>query len=223
MPVARSVFGAPLSGGYPVITIAAIALCVLGYVAQMVGGGEVEIRLAFAPGVAAVEPYRLVTAAFLHGGIAHLALNMYALWVVGSFVEQLVGRWRFAALFLVSAVGGNMAVLAWARVVFPSGWYGLTLGASGAVFGLFAAVLVLSRRLGRDVGGIVTVIAMNLVLSFVLVHVSWQAHVGGLLTGAGLAAVYAHAPAGKRRAWAVAAVAGFGVVYVVAWWMLSGR
>jgi membrane associated rhomboid family serine protease len=219
LPVARSALGAPISGGAPVVTITMIGLCVVVFVAQQVVGG-VTSDLILAPGAAWRQPWRMVTAAFLHAGVLHLAFNMYALWVVGSFMEQLLGRSRLAALYLGSALGGHVLVLAYFRV-FEFNWEGAltgTLGASGAVFGLFAAALVAGRRLGSNINGIVGVVVLNLVLSFTLPGISWQGHVGGLIAGGAMALAYVHAPPAWRRrvAWlAPAAVAALTALVMV--------
>ncbi|MDR0365897.1 MAG: rhomboid family intramembrane serine protease [Bifidobacteriaceae bacterium] len=187
-----------------------IAMCVVVYIAQMFAFQPVTAQLALAPGFVWTEPWRLVTGAFAHGGVAHLLLNMYALWVVGTFAEQLLGRARFIALYFGSALGGAAMVLAYFRL-FDFTYQGAvqaTVGASGAVFGLFAALLVLGRRIKADIRGIAIVIAFNLVLSFTLAHISWQGHVGGMLTGAAMAAVYAYAPPKRRRLFAWLAIAG---------------
>lgn len=150
-PMLRSVFGAPLTRGAPVMTIGAIALCVAVFVGQIASGERLTQELILYPAGVWYQPWRLVTSAFLHGSVLHLAFNMYALWLVGGFVEQLVGRTRFATIYLASAIGGHAAVLTSYRVFdFPDfqAAYTGTLGASGAVFGLFAAAFVLSRRLG---------------------------------------------------------------------------
>ncbi|MDR1825271.1 MAG: rhomboid family intramembrane serine protease [Bifidobacteriaceae bacterium] len=213
-PAARSILGAPISRGHlPLLTIGALVLCVIGYVAQLATGGAnsgtVTQHLVFAPIMAREEPWRLITSAFLHGSPLHLLFNGYALWVVGSFVERLLGRWRFAALFLLSAIGGNVAVLVWARIVNTWGsWLQGTLGASGAVFGLFATTLILSRRLGGNMSGILSVIAINLVFSFTVPNVSWQGHIGGLLLGGALAALFVYTPRLKRFRYSVAGVVG---------------
>ena len=115
--------------------------------------------------------------------------NLYALWMVGPYLEGLLGRAQFAALYLLSAVGGSVGYYV---VVSPygDGWGTPTVGASGAVFGLFGALFVVNRRLGRDVGGIVAVVAINAVLGFVASGIAWQAHLGGLVTGAAVAALH---------------------------------
>ncbi len=117
---------------------------------------------------------------------------MYALWIMGQYLEPLLGRARFAALYLLSAVGGSVGYLLLASppsvemIAAGDGgsWYTRAVGASGAVFGLFAAFLVLQRRLGRSAAGMYVVIGINAVLGFVIPGIAWQAHLGGLVTGA---------------------------------------
>jgi membrane associated rhomboid family serine protease len=215
---ARSILGAPISGGAPVVTITAMALSVVAYLGQQLTGGWLTSEFMLVPGLALVQPWRMVTAAFVHGGLIHLAFNMYALWVIGSFMEQVLGRARLAALYLGSALGGHVLVLIYFRL-FDYTWAGAmsgTLGASGAVFGLFAAALVAGRRLGGNISGIVVVIGLNLVFSFTVPGISWQGHVGGLLTGGAMALVYVHAPPARRRLCAVAAPAVVAAVTVAA-------
>jgi membrane associated rhomboid family serine protease len=141
-------------------------------------------------GVADGEWYRMLTAAFLHQQIWHLGLNMFALWILGSALEPVLGRWRFIALYLLSALGGSAASLATSDVI--------SFGASGAVFGLMGALFVVLRRIGRDVSAVLVILAINVVLGFVVPGIDWRAHLGGLVTGAVLAYAFAHAPRGHR-------------------------
>ncbi|GAB2868182.1 rhomboid family intramembrane serine protease [Actinocorallia aurea] len=139
------------------------------------------------------EYYRLVTSAFLHYGLPHLALNMWALWALGQSLELSLGRVRFAALYVLSALGGAVLVY-WASPLWSA-----TAGASGAIFGLFGAVFVLSRRLNLDIRPIALILVVNLVFTFLPgFNISWQGHIGGLLTGAVVAAVYVYAPRAKQ-------------------------
>ena len=213
MPVRRTVFGAKVRTGRPVVTIAFIALCVLAYAAQRVFPG-LSTPAYFMPALGEAEPHRFLTAAFLHGGFLHLAVNMYALWIVGSVLEPALGRWRFTALFLVSALGGSVGVLLFASP-FEHDWVTPVVGASGAVFGLFGAIGLALRRLGRDTTQIVVLIAINAVLGFVIPNVAWQAHLGGLLTGLALAAAYVYAPPGRRTVVSVAATVGVTVLLIL--------
>ncbi len=207
---ARTALGGPLRQGRPVVTITFIAICVASFVAQQVVPGWTS-RWAFAPFIGEQEPWRFLTSAFLHStsGVFHILFNMIALWMVGPYLEGLLGRARFAALYLLSAVGGSVGVLLLASPESLS-WYSGVVGASGAVFGLFGAVLVVLRRLGRDARGILVILALNVVIGFVVPQIAWQAHLGGLAVGAALGAAYAYAPARRRRE------VGIGATVVVA-------
>jgi membrane associated rhomboid family serine protease len=202
---AGAVFGGRAVSG-AVVTWALVAINVvlylfelarpsLGYDLGMIGlgrftnGGPLQ-------GVAEGQWYRLITSAFLPppgGGLGPLDIifNMWALILVGPALERLLGHGRFLTVYLVSALGGSVALL----VLAP---YELALGASGAIFGLFGAWFVVARRLRLDSRWIVTIIALNLVLGFVVHGIAWQAHVGGLLSGALLTAAYAYAPRANR-------------------------
>ncbi|WP_328867395.1 rhomboid family intramembrane serine protease [Streptomyces sp. NBC_00304] len=155
-------------------------------------------------GVLGGEWYRLLTGAFLHlppdgsalgsvpFGVLHIVFNMYALWNLGRVVEEQLGRVRFLALYLLSALGGSVLVY----LVAP---LETSVGASGAVFGLAAAFYVISRRLGRDTHTVNRFLAGFLVWMVVSAgFTSWQGHLGGLLTGALVTVVYAYAPAERR-------------------------
>ena len=148
-------------------------------------------------GVAQGQWYRLITSAFLPpagGGLGPLDIifNMWALVLLGPALERLLGHLRYLTVYLVSAVGGSVALL----LIAP---HELALGASGAIFGLFGAWFVVARRLRLDSRWIVAVLALNLVIGFVGHSIiAWQAHVGGLLVGGLLAATYAYAPRASR-------------------------
>ncbi|MGV8979243.1 MAG: rhomboid family intramembrane serine protease [Cellulomonas sp.] len=193
----RTAFGGRVREGRPVVTLTIIALCVASYLLQMAVPGWTN-RWAFAPAAGEVQPYRFFTTAFLHASIFHILFNMYALWIVGPFLENALGRARYIALYLISAVAGSVGVLLFASPVTDA-WVIYAVGASGAVFGLFGAVLVVLRRLGRNARSFLAIIALNLVIGFVVPGIAWQAHVGGLVVGASLGAVYAYAPPARRR------------------------
>lgn len=194
----HTVFGGRVRGGRPVVTITVIALCVASYALQWADPSWTQ-RWWFVPIAGAAEPWRFLTAAFLHspGSLFHIVFNMLALWMTGPYLEVALGRARYVTLYLVSALGGSVGALVLAPATH--GWVTPMVGASGAVFGLFGAVLVVLRRLGRDAGGIVGVIVLNVVLSFVLPGIAWQAHLGGLVVGAALGAAYAYAPHGRQH------------------------
>lgn len=144
-------------------------------------------------GVAHGQVYRLITAAFLHAGLLHIGTNMLALFSVGPALEAALGRVRYLALYLLAALGGSVLSF----LVSPPTTVGV--GASGAIFGLFGAYYVVVRRIGGDTGQIVGAIAINLVITFTIPLIDWRAHVGGLVTGAAVAALFVHSPAGPRR------------------------
>lgn len=213
-PQARTAFGAPLRRGAPVVTYTLIGLNVAMYLVQMAFGREWTYSLALLPMTAASEPWTFLTSAFLHAGMLHIAFNMYALYILGQYLETALGRGRFVTTYLVSAIGGSvMAVL----LADPGGrlWQSYVLGASGAVFGLFGAILVVLRRLGRSATGIVTVLVINGVLGFVLPGIAWQAHLGGLITGLILGLAYAYAPRRWRGPVAVVVPAALVALMVV--------
>ncbi len=143
-------------------------------------------------GVAAGEYYRLLTAAFLHENVVHIGLNMMALYFVGPPVERALGRSRFVALYLLAALGGTVASYMWGAPFVPS------LGASGAIFGIFGALLIITRRVGADITSILVLIGINLVFSFSVPGIDWRAHIGGLVVGSIVAAGFVFAPRGQR-------------------------
>jgi membrane associated rhomboid family serine protease len=186
----------------------------LGY-AQYYPGGPMQ-------GVAAGQWYRLITSAFLPGtgslGILDIAFNMWALYIVGPSLEQMLGRIRFLAVYLLSAVGGSVLFYYLAPQNVPA------LGASGAIFGLFGAWFVASRKLRIDSRGIVLLIALNLGLSFVYRStIAWQDHVGGLIVGALVMAAYAYAPRKNRVAIQVAATVAVVALLAVAVAIRTGQ
>lgn len=143
-------------------------------------------------GVADGEWYRLLTSAFLHQQIWHIGFNMLGLWFLGPPLEAALGRARFLALYLISALAGSTLTYLLAAQ------NQLTLGASGAVFGLFGATAVLMRRMRYDMRPIAVLLAINLVFTFTWANIAWQAHIGGLVVGAVIAYAMVHAPREKR-------------------------
>lgn len=213
-PVERTVLGGRVRGGPPVVTYTLIGTCVAIFFGSRVLPGLFS-QLIFAPVIGFEQPYRFLTTAFLHAGFLHIAVNMYALWIVGSYLERMLGRWRYVALYLVSAVGGSVAVLLLATPDAAS-WFTPVVGASGAVFGAFAAILMVLRRTGRDASQILVLILINLVLGFVVAGISWQAHLGGLLTGLVLGALYAFGPSRTRTISSVVGTVGVVAALVAA-------
>ncbi len=202
-PVRRNAFGGIARGTGPVATYTFIGLCVVVFLLQLVVPNLTR-ALLYAPvftagleGVIPAQPWRMLTAAFLHSqsSFLHIAFNMYALYILGKVLEPAMGWARFAALYLIAAAGGSIGVL----LLSPNPLQGV-VGASGAVFGLFGALFIIQRKRGNDVKQIVVLIGINAVLGFVVPGIAWEAHLGGLLTGAACAAVIAYAPRGERQA-----------------------
>lgn len=158
----------------------------------------------YLPGVDDGALWQLVTSQFLHVTPWHIGGNMLLLWMLGPQLEASLGRTRFLALYLLSGLAGSVAVL------WLSSEGGLTLGASGAVFGLFGAYAVIAHKVGGDLRSIGTLIALNVVITFAVPHVSWQGHLGGLIGGAAIAAVLAYSPRTRRTQ--VQALGLFGIL-----------
>jgi membrane associated rhomboid family serine protease len=213
----RTQFGG-VPSAKPMVTYVLIAINIVMFVLQMALPGFKRALVLQSFAVADGEFYRLVTSAFLHYGVAHILFNMFALYVVGPPLEHALGRLRFTGLYLLSALGGSVLVYLLASPVAA------TAGASGAIFGLFGATFVIGKRLNMDVRGVVALIAINLVITFVIPlvssqNISWQGHIGGLVTGAAIAAAYAYAPRNSRDlVQAGATVAAVSVFGLLIWW-----
>ena len=231
---ARSVFGGrPVRSA--VVTWTLVALNVVLFLVESVRPslGSDWGMLGFWPisqggppqGVAAGQWYRLITSAFLPpatglGGLGFMDIlfNMWALIVVGPGLEQMLGRLRFVAVYLLSALGGSVLFY----LIAPQ--YVLALGASGAVFGLFGAWFVVSRRLRLDSRGILLLIGINLAFSLIYRNtIAWQDHVGGLVVGALITAAYAYAPRKNRAAIQLAATIVVIVLLAVAVVIRNGQ
>jgi membrane associated rhomboid family serine protease len=202
-PRPAGAFGGRVTTG-AVVTWTLVGINVAAYLAEIfdqntvVGDGIMVGRIG--PfGVANGEWYRLISNTFLHEplgsglGVLHILFNMWALIVVGPALERMLGRVRFLAVYLVSALGGSVLFYLLASPTQEA------LGASGAIFGLFGSWFVLARRLRLDTRQIMGLIVINLVITFVAANfIAWQAHVGGLIAGAALTAAYAYAPRQNR-------------------------
>jgi len=136
--------------------------------------------------------WQVLTSAFAHAEILHIGFNMLALWFIGPIVEMLVGRTRYLAIYFISAFAGSAAVMLFADPMTA------TVGASGAIFGLMGAVIVLGLRVGADLRQLWFWLFLNLVFTFQGNNISWQGHLGGLAGGALAAAVLVYAPRERR-------------------------
>ncbi len=174
------------TGSRFLLTTALVAVNVLVFAWVAVTGGFASTQSLVDHGALAgvlVERgqyWRIVTAAFLHAGILHLGLNMLALYQVGSFLESLTGTVRYAVIYLVAMIGSGIAV-----VLFS--YFDVTVGASGAIFGLFGALVALGLRLGKRGRSLVMqtlpIIGLNLAFGFAVPHISNAGHIGGLISG----------------------------------------
>lgn len=159
------------------------------------------------PGVADGALWQLLTSAFTHIDVMHLGFNMLALWFLGPQLERVIGRARFLALYFVSALTGSAAVL------WLSDPDSATLGASGAVFGLLGALLVLVLKVKGNAQSILLWLGLNVAYTFLGPgSISWQGHLGGLVGGAAIAAIIAYAPRQNRTRTQWAGIAGVAVL-----------
>ncbi len=125
--------------------------------------------------------WRIITGAFLHGGLLHIGVNMMSLWFLGRFIEYALGSWRMLVVYMVSLVASGLGVVYFSNPMVP------TVGASGAIFGLFGALFAIGFKLGKPgmelVRANVGILVINLIITFTVPAISWQAHVAGLLAG----------------------------------------
>ena len=123
------------------------------------------------------EYWRLLTVALTHGGIMHLFFNMYALLILGNSLERAIGQKKFLAIFLISQIGASLAS------IYFSAFNVVSVGASGAIFGLFGALIVVSKRYGLDTKQTYVIIGINFAIGFIFPGIDWRAHLGGLIAG----------------------------------------
>ena len=191
--------------GKPVVTYALLAITSFIGLVQLIPGFKEPIIQALGffapylyPNLFAVpfEPWRLLTVLLVHGSFIHLALNMLALWMLGQSLEPMLGRARYLALYLISGLGGSVMV----AILAPGSW---TVGASGAIFGLLASLLIIGRHIGANVTGILVILAINFAFGFFAGGISWQAHLGGAITGALVALIYVRTKRRDQRRWQI--------------------
>lgn len=197
------------------VTLGLVLLNLAIWVLQILPGATLTNQLAFVPLSVYSEPWRMITAGFAHSesNPLHVLLNMYSLYIFGSVLEPLLGRVRFLAVWLLSIFGGSVAVM---YLNTPDTW---VLGASSGVFGLMAAYFVVLRAVGQNSRGLMGLIAINLTFGFLMPGVSWQAHLGGLLAGGALTAVYAQGK--SKRAQLVGAIAVALIFVALTWYRMQ--
>ena len=159
------------------VTLSLITIICAAYLADQLYPQFYEYTALFGPLVQSGEIWRLFSVALVHGGLTHLFFNMFSLLVLGNPVEAALGKARFLVIFFVSLLTGSLAS------VYLSSYPYVSVGASGAVFGLFGAMVVVGKRIGADIRSIVVIIGLNFVFGFALGGVDWRAHLGGLIGG----------------------------------------
>lgn len=178
---------ARLKSDQPRITISLIMINLVIWLVQVIPGSTVTTALFYAPLLTVLEPWRMLTAGFVHSpdSFWHILINIYSIYIFGRIIEPMLGPSRFLVLYLISIFGGSAAVLWLSEPVIP------VVGASGAFFGLMGAYLVMLRAIGDNSGLLVGLIAVNLAFGFIVPGISWQGHLGGLLAGMAVTGVYA--------------------------------
>ena len=178
---------ARLRSDQPRVTISLIMINLVIWLLQVIPGSTVTTNLFYAPLLTVIEPWRMITAGFVHSpdNFWHILLNAYSIYIFGRVIEPMLGPARFLALYLISIFGGSAMVLWLSEPVVP------VVGASGAFFGLMGAYLIMLRAIGDNSGLLVGLIAVNLAFGFLVPGISWQGHLGGLLAGMAVTAVYA--------------------------------
>ena len=201
--------------GAPVVTYSLIGITLAIFVLQLIPGLALTDRLLYAglystPGN--FEPWRMLTSVFVHSTtlLFHVLLNMYTLWIFGQLLEGLLGRGRFLTLYLISGFAGSVGVL----------WLGNPLtgvvGASGAIFGLMGAFLVIQRRLGGNATQLFVLVGINLVIGFVPgFNIAWQAHLGGLVGGALVGLIFVETRKREQKAVQIGLLVALVLVLVV--------
>ncbi|MFI1075811.1 rhomboid family intramembrane serine protease [Streptomyces puniciscabiei] len=199
----RTIAGGSVAADPRLLTKVLIGVNLAVFLAQIAVGDRFTNRFeligqAYTPllhgvqGIAEGQYYRLLTAMFLHGGYAHILFNMLSLWWIGGPLEAALGRARYLALYVVSGLAGSALTYLLAAPNQPS------LGASGAIFGLFGATGVLMRRLNYDMRPLIALLVINLIITFTWANIAWQAHIGGLVAGVVTGYAMVHAPRRRR-------------------------
>ncbi|MDH6700623.1 membrane associated rhomboid family serine protease [Streptomyces sp. MAA16] len=216
----RTLAGGTVAADPRLLTKVLIGLNLALFLVQQAVGDRFTDRLdligqAYVPllgsveGVAQGQWYRLLTAMFLHGSILHILFNMLSLWWIGGPLEAALGRARYLALYFVSGLAGSALTYLIAAPNQPS------LGASGAIFGLFGATAILMRRLNYDLRPVIALLVINLIFTFGWSGIAWEAHIGGLVAGVVTGYAMVHAPRRRRALVQYGTCAAFLVVVVV--------
>lgn len=211
-----------------IVTFVLMGLIVVAYAAQWLSGGALTSAWVLDPSKVGAEPWRLLTSAFLHSPTTflHILFNLYALYIFGPALEAFLGRARYLALYLISALGGSLGVLAiyeiavltdGASIAATGGFLtpSAALGASGAIFGLMGAYLPLRRAIGVNFTQLLIVLAINVGIGFFAGGIAWEAHLGGLAVGALIGFVYLRTRRREQRTTQMLVVAGIAAALLV--------
>lgn len=219
--------------GGPVVTTVILLVCVVVWLVEIVtrflAPSVFSVILsngAFAPVLFAAHPWSAITSMFLHSpSIFHILFNMLTLWMVGPVLEKMLGHWQYFALYMISGLGGSMGLLLWSRLT-PVSAGSLSIsayGASGAIFGLFAALLAVYQRTGLDIRSMIVLLIINFAMPFLYPNIAWQAHVGGFIVGGILTLLLLWRAPGLRRlslgarTWIFGSVLTVIVIAVMVW------
>lgn len=182
--------------GDPVITSAIMAVCVFVWLLEVLlsllwpAGLRMMVAYgAFMPVVSLQHPWTFITSMFMHdpSGVVHILFNMLTLWSVAPMLERMMGHLPFLALYMLAGLGGGAGMMVWASISPDStSWLTSAYGASGALFGLFAAILVVFRRVGYDIRSMLIWMGINFLMPFLIGGIAWQAHLGGFVCGGAL-------------------------------------
>lgn len=177
--------------GGPVICQAIMVVCITLWLVEILlrffSPTLLSLMLSYGmiiPAMVPHQPWTLITNMFLHEpGLTHVLFNMLTLWCVGPLLEKLLGHWRFLGMYLLCGLGGDAGLLIWSHFYGGSSWLTGAYGASGALFGLFAAILITYRRIGADISSMLIWMVINFAMPLVYPNIAWQAHVGGFVIG----------------------------------------
>jgi membrane associated rhomboid family serine protease len=214
--------------GRSVVTYVLMGLIAVAFAAQWLTGQALTNAWVLDPSVVGAEPWRLLTSAFLHSptSILHILFNLYALYAFGPALESFLGRARFLALYLVTAIAGSvgvliiyeLAIVTDGGVIAATGGFltpSSALGASGAIFGLMGAYLPLRRAIGVNFTQLLIVLGINVAFGFFAGGIAWEAHLGGLAVGALIGTVFLRTRRPEQRRTQTLLVAGIAAALLV--------
>lgn len=185
--------GFHVTKGRPVVTLTLVGLNVAVFLlGPVIWGEDWSVRLGLSPDYWQEEPWRIVTSGFAHFGVVHLLFNMVALYQFGMVVETLLGWWRYLTVYGLSLLGGGAVIIALGdpRTVHA--------GASGAIFGILAAFIVLSMALKRPAYDLMVLAGLWIAFGFFVEWLSWEGHLGGAVAGSLTTLLFVHLQ-GRRR------------------------